>query len=64
MGTMKRFLITLLTAVVLIAGGCSSGQDSPTDSHPGSGSVKEDAESKDSKATDTSRKDSAQQKYQ
>lgn len=46
-----------------MAWGCTSGQKSPTDSHPGSGSIKENSDPKDSKATDTTRKDSATQKY-
>lgn len=60
---MNRFFFTLLCVVMLGAGGCTSGQQSPTDSHPGSGSVKEDADPEDSKATDTTRRDSANQKY-
>lgn len=56
---MNRLLYTLLCVVALMTGGCTSGQQSPTDSHPGSGSVKEDPDPKDSKATDTTQRDSA-----
>ena len=60
---MKRLFYTMICVVVVMASACSSGQKSPTDSHPGSGSVKEGPDPKDSKATDTTRVDSARQKY-
>lgn len=55
--TRSKFLIALL----LFSGACTSGKNSPADSHPGSGSVKggsEKIEQKDSKPADTIKKDS------
>lgn len=59
----EKILKTLSILMIFLAVSCTSGQNSPTDSHPGSGSIKEDSDPKDSKATDTTKKDSANKVY-
>jgi hypothetical protein len=56
---MKKFSLNLWCILVLIIGACTSGQKSPVDSHPGSGSVKEDAAPENHNEVDTAKKDSA-----
>lgn len=56
----KKIALMLVCCVVMLGGACTSGEKSPVDSHPGSGSVKEDAAPEDSTARDTTKKDSAQ----
>jgi hypothetical protein len=48
--------------MLLIAVGCTSGQESPTDPHPGSGSIKKDSKPDNEKTADTTRKDSSEKK--
>jgi hypothetical protein len=49
---MKKILYVFGT-LLMMAAACTSGQDSPVDSHPGSSSVKQDADPNDSLSTDT-----------
>jgi hypothetical protein len=56
---MKKLSLNLFCIVVLVISACTSGQKSPVDSHPGSGSVKEDAAPENYSEVDTARKDSA-----
>ena len=52
--TMKKTLY-VFGMLWMMAAACTSGQDSPVDSHPGSSSVKQDADPKDSSITDTTK---------
>lgn len=55
---MKNSFYKLMCVTFLIAGGCTSGQNGPVDSHPGSGSIKKDSKPDN----DTAKKDSTQNK--
>jgi len=57
---MKSSFYKIMCITFLIAGGCTSGQESPTDSHPGSGSIKKDSKPDNEKMADTTKKDGNQ----
>lgn len=57
---MKTLFKTLLCCAVFAVGACTSGKESPVDSHPGSGSVKESSKP-DQKSADTLNQDSISQ---
>ena len=60
---MKRYIKLMIIPLALMLANCTSGQNSPADSHPGSGSVKAGRnngadDKKDSSKTDSLNADS------
>ena len=57
---MKMSFVKVFVALMIVAASCTSGKDSPVDSHPGSGSVKGSSDSEQGKsapAADSLKKD-------
>jgi hypothetical protein len=55
---MKNHMTPVLIAMTLLLASCTSGQNSPVDSHPSSGSVKAGRTDKEKTEKDTSKADS------
>jgi len=55
---MKNYIKLIVFPVALLLANCTSGQNSPADSHPGSGSVKAGRSDKAATQRDTSKADS------
>ncbi|MDQ0641186.1 hypothetical protein QF042_004751 [Pedobacter sp. W3I1] len=55
---MKKYIKLIFIPITLLLTNCTSGQNSPADSHPGSGSVKAGRNDKAAEKKDTSKADS------
>jgi hypothetical protein len=56
---MKNYIKPILIATTLLLANCTSGQNSPVDSHPSSGSIKEGRTDKEEAKKDTTKADTA-----
>ena len=54
---MKKYIKPILIATMVLLVSCTSGQNSPADSHPGSGSVKAGRDDKEDEKKDTVKMD-------
>jgi len=55
---MKKYITLIFISITFLLTSCTSGHNSPADSHPGSGSVKAGNTDKTAEKKDTSKADS------